>query len=611
MAYTPDAHLVFKDPATKTTAKLVFGEYDTPTSATAQVSLTLKLDPVRILGSVGYDNNVFRDPSPINAVPFQAAATQSLDAAEPLYASARQAQEIAEALTTADAISAEHKASLWHALPVAGWAGDLLGIAVDLAAESALPLQYGTPLVNLTSTAFTAADALAQQVVLPLQWGIHVAVGLSAGFTPANPLRSVLSHPFNQAVVLCVDRDSAMQLGQQPRPGKSWIDPGVNPPQPVCYTPSAKLVFRDTGKIDAHLVFMCDNTLAPGEPAKIVPIRKVYIVLNSVSLIRADTGQPLICEAFDISFDVDSWTCSWSATLAWSEFNALRINKGEPLELLATLNGHQFSLLMEGAPKRQRSFGKWSVSIAGRGIAAWLDDPYASIATYTNASAATAQQIMADALSTNGVSLGWALDWRITDWLVPANTWSFQGTPMAAVLEVANSVGAVVQASHTGKTIKVMPRYANLPWALASANPDIQIPIDIANTDAVEPVIKPSYNAVYVSGQTAGITAYVKRSGSAGDVLAPMVTHALITEAAAARQRGMTILADTGSRESITMSLPLSGDIGLIQVGQLIEVPDPDGTWRGPVRSLALSAKRDDQSGLSIWQTIGLERHYG
>jgi len=90
-----------------------------------------------------------------------------------------------------------------------------------------------------------------------------------------------------------------------------------------------------------------------------------------------------------------------------------------------------------------------------------------------------------------------------------------------------------------------------------------------------------------------------------------MVTHALITEAAAARQRGMTILADTGSRESITMSLPLSGDIGLIQVGQLIEVPDPDGTWRGPVRSLALSAKRDDQAGLSIWQTIGLERHYG
>ena len=36
------------------------------------------------------------------------------------------------------------------------------------------------------------------------------------------------------------------------------------------------------------------------------------------------------------------------------------------------------------------------------------------------------------------------------------------------------------------------------------------------------------------------------RAGTAGDVLAPMVVDALITQAAAARQRGIAVLADTG-----------------------------------------------------------------
>jgi hypothetical protein len=129
------------------------------------------------------------------------------------------------------------------------------------------------------------------------------------------------------------------------------------------------------------------------------------------------------------------------------------------------------------------------------------------------------------------------------------------------------------------------PRYPVKPWDWATATPDYIIPADVAQTESLEWIEKPAYNAVFVSGQKAGVLAQIKRLGSAGDIIAPMVTHPLITHADAARQRGTTLLSDTGRKAMMQISLPVLPASGIIDTCKLIEFTDGANTRRGLVRA--------------------------
>jgi hypothetical protein len=80
-----------------------------------------------------------------------------------------------------------------------------------------------------------------------------------------------------------------------------------------------------------------------------------------------------------------------------------------------------------------------------------------------------------------------------------------------------------------------------------------------------------------------------------------MVVDPLITHIDAARERGRQILCAGGKRADVTLTLPLSADIGLIKPGQLVEVLDP--AFRGYVDAVSINARRVD-----VIQTVTLER---
>ena len=390
------------------------------------------------------------------------------------------------------------------------------------------------------------------------------------------------------------------QQGQTPPPGK-WA-PGIEPEHPQ-RPPNPHLVF-ERPPMGPHLVFgwVADEALV------VIPTRSAYIVINSVTLRRTDSNAAIEPLSLEISTDADSWLPSFSAEIAFNEFAALAAENGEPLELEAIINGQRWLMLAEGAPSRSRAFGKTSVQIRGRGKAAWLDDPYADHVNVIATADRTAQQLMAEALTSNGASLGWALDWQITDWLVPGGVWSHQGSPMAGVLDVAAAAQAIVQADAAASTLHILPRYPALPWDWASTTPDVQIPLDVIETDSLEPVVQPEYNAVFVAGEGGGIVGHVKRAGTAADRVAPSAGHRLITHADAARQHGGAILANAGRQARITISMPISAEIPLLQVGQLVSIPEPGDNWRGLVRGVRVSAAW--QQSLRVRQTIEIERHY-
>ena len=148
----------------------------------------------------------------------------------------------------------------------------------------------------------------------------------------------------------------------------------------------------------------------------------------------------------------------------------------------------------------------------------------------------------------------------------------------------------------------MLPLYPVAPWAWGSVSPDIELPAAYATREGIEWVELPRYNRVYVSGTTAGVLGRVTRTGTAGDVLAPMVTDALITTTSAARQRGLPILAKTGRLAYVTLRLPVSEGTGVIRPGKFVRYVDGSTTRLGLVRSVAV-----DVAGHQVWQNIRLE----
>lgn len=396
------------------------------------------------------------------------------------------------------------------------------------------------------------------------------------------------------------------QDAMRPPPGY-WAIP--LPPLPVerCYYPpfgnAVGLVFREAHSGTPHLLFVC-NRLAEDVATAIIPVRRVYVVLNDVRLFRVDGNIELPVEAFSLSADVDSWTFGFTATLPASALaNVEPAAFGSPVEVDASINGTHFRLLVERIG-RERTFGRSRITVSGRGISAMLADPYSPVLPFSNTQERTAQQLVNDSLTTNGVPLGWSVDWRITDWLVPAGVFSHQGRYVDAVNAIVGAAGAYVQPHPTAKTLIVLPRYPVAPWAFGTATPDLELPSAAVEQDGISWQEFPEYNAVYVGGAADGILAQVKRTGSAGDKPAPMIVDPLITATAAARQRGVAVLGKTGRIATVSLTMPVLPESGIVQPGKLIRYMD------GIVPRLGISRSVQVQTEFAkVRQTIEVEAH--
>ncbi len=367
-----------------------------------------------------------------------------------------------------------------------------------------------------------------------------------------------------------------------------------HPPEQPCAAPlPAELVLVPNRDASTLILRPCIPGPQPPGPI-VVPIRRVYVMSNNASLIRVSDGTEIPVLKLTAAIDARSWAWSLSAEVPLSAQSSVENDGSGPVELEATINGHSWRFLAENL-RRNRAFGSKSLSVSGRGIAAALDAPFAIEQTFSNSSTGrTAVQLMEDALTINGVPMGWTVDaTAITDWLVTAGAWNHYGTHISAINAIAGSIDALVQAHQTDKTLLIQPRYPVLPWKWATdVTPDIILPEDVIVQEGLEWLDKPGYNGVYVSGQNQGVLGQIKITGTAGDAQAPMVTNPLITHADAARQRGEAILGDTGRQQRLTLSMPIGGDTTLpvILPNQFIEY-GPQSTI-GLVRGVRVDASR-------------------
>lgn len=422
----------------------------------------------------------------------------------------------------------------------------------------------------------------------------------------AQALRAIRGTDFQGATPSPYGWAGRFQDGVPPPPGLS-LRP-VDPPQPPgCYTPDPNLLFSwPWVNGSPHLVFQCGDYSPDPEPGGtvVVPIKEVYLTINNATLFRLDTGQIVPATGMSMSLDVDSWTWSFSAAVGGDALSIVQPNSnGDPVVVQASINGVPYRFLVEKIG-RERAFNSSRLRISGRGLGAALDDPYAAVQGFGNTSERTAQQLMADILTVNGVPMGWTVDWGITDWLVPANVFSHQGTYQTAINAIANAVGAYIQPHNTENRFSVLSRYPTVPWAWGDMTADFVIPADVATTEGIDWVDKPLYNRVYVHGQEKGVLGRYTRAGTDGALLAAPVVDPLITHADAVRQRGRSIIGDTGRIATVSLRMPVLAETGIIKPGKMIRYNDGLESRIGISRSVSV-----DVNLPTIYQTIGIETH--
>ena len=554
-----------------------------------------RMPGVRCQGAVRYNTNTPRPVvADVQSVAHDAlavtigwtAAWQSTDALPVAWSSAAQdaapvqqqyelAWQDGQRLSVSELGRFQEARALPGALSQIHWqVGQSVRVGLQAMAEDAVPTRAGWLL--------RFQESLRNRRML-LQSSAQDAVGLQLDITtgagPARPLHTAYLARYQEAM--------------KPPAGRSEIKP-PEPERESCYEQLVggpiELLFCKSWSASTALIFACCKSGGPQPGKVIVPVRKVYIVLNQIVLTRLDTGVELPALGFNMSLDFQSWTWNWTALLHKDAAAHLgRDRGGDPALLIANINGVPFKLRLEST-RRDRSFlpqERWSVS--GRGLAAVLAEPWAKSMSFGNPTQTlTAQQLAVEALKVNGVSIGWGVDWQLEDWQVPAGAWALQGSYIDAINDIAAAAGGYAQPHNTDQVLRILPKYPAAPWNWGDVTPDFEIPAAVAEVEGTEFVDRPNYNRVFVGGVSAGVFGPITRAGTAGDLIAPQVTHALITDSIAQRQRGLAELANTGRQALVSLSMQVLPETGVILPGQFVRYAGAD-TVQGIVRSTAIN----------------------
>ena len=513
-----------------------------------------------------------------------------------------------------------------RAAPLSASARAAAQASIALAMARRLHWQRAQPVAVAARGAFEQAQHLHRHARSHWQRGIGASAAASARFQetiklhqatrllwqPALPLGAGWHLPLHVAAPMHTTWRPHWQEAMPPWPGGTIRKPVQPPERPPCYDPATlgRLAFADPWDGGGLLVFVCNR---PGQDSEqpqatiVVIRRRSYIVLTDLEVLRADTGQPLpaLVDGFGMRLDRQSWTWDFSVNLHAAALPLLQPGAdGLPRELEVRVNGQPFRMLAESR-RRSTQHPRSVLRVGGRGKAALLDAPFADVRSFTQPAARTAQQLMLDALTINGVSIGWTVDWGLTDWPLPADTWAHHGTWISAINDIAASVGAYVQPHDTDPVLRILPGYPVRSWQLASATPDIELPPGIATVEEVEWVAKPAHDAIYMHGEPGNAVYYRKRAGTPGTSPAPDAVHALLVHPDAAAQRAIAELSDTGRQVLQTLTLPVLPETGIIKPGLLLRyTDDADVVRTGIVRGVSVAS-----GPARIEQTIEVQAH--
>ena len=616
--------LLFTSPASEVTTDLVFGATDTlpgDTTVVVQAHIPLEVSVKLAMSSPMTVQVVLPLEVHVNAKyvsgasrPTVGQATGRYQTADPLHIGLRHRSSAALAVRPGVRVTFEKAASARSGVRIHNQRGVGLANRVGLRHQVAAPRsnrsvlrhQEGVKVRSEVTGRHQDGEAAFYGLTLRYQDGLRDRRNqTSARWQDGTRRGRAVTGAAGTALPITAATSERHQQARRPPPG-IWDHVIVVPPGEPCYAPSTHLVFSAPWVASTHLVFACDGH--GGEvppPGVVVPVRRVYMIINDTSLWRVNGMLEVRGVSMSMSLDSDSWAWSFSASLPGASLALVQPDSsGDPVELEARVNGTAYRFLAESIG-RERTFESSRVTVRGRSKSAWLDAPYAPVQTFSASAARTAQQLMADVLTQNGVGIGWDIDWQLEDWLVPGGAWSTQGAYIAALGQIAAAAGGYLQPHRTEQILRAVHRYPVSPWDwLTDVTPDFELPSAVTSREGIEWADKARYDRVWIAGAAGGVLGRVTRAGTAGELLAPMVSDPLMTHGDAVRQRGRAVLGDVGRQALVSLRLPVLEETGVIEPGKFVSYVDGEGTRLGIVRSTSVEV-----GSLEVWQSIGVETH--
>lgn len=142
-------------------------------------------------------------------------------------------------------------------------------------------------------------------------------------------------------------------------------------------------------------------------------------------------------------------------------------------------------------------------------------------------------------------------------------------------------------------------------WALSSATPDVTIPaaVIVNATDSINKATR--YNTVTLIGS---VGHEIYRATQGRDVSAPTLSDALFTDQNVTIPKGESVLSDSGTHAIYSLKMIMTETMPLAELGQIWQVNDTDGAWRGIVTGIEISVSLVNDAP-TVHQTLTVNRY--
>lgn len=319
----------------------------------------------------------------------------------------------------------------------------------------------------------------------------------------------------------------------------------------------------------------------------------------TITCVRVSDDLPIVISSVNISHSRGQWARAVSLEFS-SRIDAERAHNEL---LLISINGYEFYAIAE-QPSVSKVFGSATYSSTGRSRVAELAAPYKLPLSYTNATARSFAGLLGDLLQTTG----WTVELSgIPDFTIPAGAFSVGNkTPIEAVAEAVGQLGCMILTDDAAKKLTIVPRWPTAPWEMATAVPDLALHDAVITSYSDSVSRNPLCNVVWLRGEQQGISAKVKRAGSAGNIPAADISAQLIVDNQAARVAGTNALAETGDKLSVNLSMPVMADLPPATPGMLIGVTINSEVFKGVCDSWTIRATVSERGDIDIEQSITL-----
>jgi len=329
--------------------------------------------------------------------------------------------------------------------------------------------------------------------------------------------------------------------------------------------------------------------------ANVIPEQATYSISSTLEMV--DLRNDLALPVESVSMSLTDGSALWALTASGPKELAWILMSGDsPVTVEVRVNGEPWQFVIEQVDQ-PTTFSGGKAQVRGRSLVALAGAPYWGAQPLIADAPTTAAQVCVIANLLTGLQL----DWRVEDWLIDTGEWATVADPVEVVRRMASSVGAVVEASRSGMTLKVSPRYPEMPTYWIDRKPEWEIPWAAIESAGTQRLDKPAYDGIVVTGQAKGDVLAARLVGTAGNNQAPMVSDTNLTDEPALRQRAESELGAAGIRAMETRTLQVHGAV--IERGDLVRCVEPMATWVGMVRAVTVDARHG-------WarQTLGLER---